>query len=546
MQDYQTQVQNYIQQNYPIATVGDVIGKKEIIQEVFHLMPCTLQYKTLPGFSEFAQIPDNLRETISFTIPNPSGVSTGLNYSTSLPQIAGKKITLSFSPATAADQAVLASYASESGSISSLPAYLINLTPELRIDGQVVATGSSITMGTELPFTISLNEPGIGPSQVNNNVLAGEYFGIGLDSGGMASIDTLKAKLEATKAKLEAQNLDNLTKDDIVGDLLYAAIATYFIDLDTNDEITARSKDIVRYRAPSIGMASLKLDVRGIFNIPTNADSKGIMMDVDRIMQCVFSKDGNMDNVTQYMLSSGMYSSILEHTVPEQLYSQPSAPVYALSAAKALKLANDQGIPIYTINQSNISSILPALQISSEVKSDISNAVNAGKVVTIPESSILYNGWTGYGYIIIDPVTGAGAYMISSGSSGAWAILGAVSGVLAGMGIVVIGAFITTGLPLVVGLLGAILLGLGIGLMLSQILSQDAKDQLRQITTMALEKAMPMFRVLGFSNPTMWILLIVWIIMKFVMPLFGQSGMMFYRNKRILYLVYNRSLPMEA
>jgi transglutaminase-like putative cysteine protease len=144
MQSYQTQVQNYIQQNYPTATVGDVVGKKEIKQQHFPFFPGTLQYITLPGSSEFAQVPDNLRETISFSIPDPSAASSGLNYTTGLQQIAGKKITLSFSPATAADQAVLESYLPQPHSDgspvqltelpSSFPAYLIQLKSELRIE----------------------------------------------------------------------------------------------------------------------------------------------------------------------------------------------------------------------------------------------------------------------------------------------------------------------------------------------------------------------------------------------------------------------------
>ncbi len=462
MQDYQTRVQDYITQNTPTATVGDVIGKRVIKQEKFPFLPDTTWAKDVaaPAGGQSHTLPDSMLSSISFNIPDPSGATSGLSYSTSLPQIAGKKITLSFSPATAADQAVVASYTSASGSISSLPAYLINLTPELRIDDQVVATGSSITMATELSFTISLNEPGIGPSHVDNIILAGEYFGIEVDTGGMSSLDALKAKLEATKAKVETQNVDGLSKDDIVGDLLYATIASYFIDLDTNDEITARSTNVVRYRAPSIGMTSLKLDVRGIFNIPTSAESKGIMMDVDRIMQGVFSKDGNMNSVKQYMLSSGIVSSMLEHSVPERLYSQPTEPVNAMSAAKALKLANDQGIPIYTVNQSNISSILPVLQVGAEVKSDISNAVNAGKIVIIPKSSIVFNDWIGYGYIIIDPVTGAGAYMISSGSSGAWVILGLIAGTLALFGIALIAGWFFVAAGVIAALIGAVLVGL--------------------------------------------------------------------------------------
>jgi len=144
----------------------------------------------------------------------------------------------------------------------------------------------------------------------------------------------------------------------------------------------------------------------------------GLAMDVDRQYSLVKALDGNTDKPKQFFLNSGSTGSALEHSVPEQLWSTTDNPAYGISAVKAIKLANDQGIPIYTINQSNIDTILPQLQIDANAKTDIRNAVNAGKEVTVSKTNITYNGWTGCGYIIIDPDTGAGAYMISGEIAG--------------------------------------------------------------------------------------------------------------------------------
>ncbi len=432
MQDYQTEVQNYIQQNYPNATVGDVIGKKEIIQQNYPILLGTLPYKIVQVGSEFATVPDNLRGTMYFSIPDATGASAGLTYTIGMPQIAGKKITLSFSPATSNDQAVIESLMpaphadgtpiQPSELPSSFPAYLINLVPELRIDGQIVTTGAPSIMGSQESFNMSLNEPSIGISNINNIIKSGEYFGIGVDTGriGATRITTLKNKLELTKTKLATQNYGDITKEDIVGDFLYTTITSYFAQLDMDDEIGAVITGVIHYRTPSVGMYSLSLNVQEVFGIPKSAGSNGMMMDVDRIMQSVFSKDGSIDTVKQYMFSSGSVSSALEHEVPEQLYSLPANPVSGVSAVKALQLANDQGIPIYTINQANINTILPQLQIDVAAKDDIVNAVNAGKEVTVSKSNINVNSWLGCGYIVIDPTTGAGAYMISGGANGVW------------------------------------------------------------------------------------------------------------------------------
>jgi len=136
------------------------------------------------------------------------------------------------------------------------------------------------------------------------------------------------------------------------------------------------------------------------------------------LMNVVKAKDGNNETMKQFMLSSGMASSALEHSVPEKLFSTPEQKAEGISAVKALQIANDQGIPIYTVNQTNISTVLPQLQVDQQVKEDIQNAVNAGKVVTVSKTNINVNGWSGCGYIIINPETGAGAYMISGGTNG--------------------------------------------------------------------------------------------------------------------------------
>ena len=372
---------------------------------------------------------------MSFSIPDPTGASAGLTYTTSMPQIAGKKITLSFSPATANDQAVIESFLPSphadgtpiqpSELPSSFPAYLINLKPELRIDGQVVATGAAGMMGSIQSFTMTLNEPGIGVSNIYKTIKTGEYYGIGVDTGriGSSRQSSLNAQLAATVGKMQSHAYQGLTKDVLVGDLLYTTMIAYFAALDTNDETLAMTQGTIRYRATSVGIYSLLLGVNEVFGIPVSAGSNGMLMDVGRIMQAVFSKNGNMNTVKQYMLASGAMSSALENYVPEQIYSTQGN-VQGISAVKALKIANDQGIPLFTINQSNINSVLSELSIDADDIAAIVNAVNAGKEVTVSKSNINFNGWIGCGYIISDPATGAGAYMISGDAKGARAIWG--------------------------------------------------------------------------------------------------------------------------
>jgi hypothetical protein len=252
----------------------------------------------------------------------------------------------------------------------------------------------------------------------------GEAYGIGLDLGRISpeQMQTLKTKLETTKAKLEANNFTTLTKDDILGDLLYTTALSYYAELDVMDHVSSKTMGVAAIRLPSETIFSFELKVTGFLGSPLSASSGSLAMDVDRALTLTKALDGDQAKPKQFHLTSGMNSSALEHSVPEQLFSTTENPAQGISAVKALQIANEQGIPIYTINQTNITTILPQLQLDSETISDIQNAVNAGKEVTVSKTDITFNGWTGCGYIIIDPNTGAGAYMISGGMNGAYAI----------------------------------------------------------------------------------------------------------------------------
>ncbi len=446
MQDYQARVQSYIQQNHANATVGDVLGKKEIIKKEYRHLLGTLPYRTAVKGATFTTIPDSLRHKLSFRVENeasntfvdpdaPSPVDNTLSITKSLAELAGKKITLSYSPATPQDEAIINAYLPSphadgtpiqpSELPSQLPAYLINVKPELRIDGQVVATGAPVGLGGTNISTMTFSDPAYGSSQITNYIDAGVYQAIGLNLGRISAeqLTGLKAKLEATKAKLQNNDFAGMTKDDLIGDLLYTTAMAYHAELGTMNYITAKTMNVNAITVPSETIFATKLKVMCLWGIPRYISSGGLNMDADYLMQVVKAKDGNSETAKQYMLSSGMTSSALEHSVPEQLFSTPDNKAEGISTVKALKIANDQGIPIYTVNQANIGTVMWQLEVDQQVKDDILNAVNAGKVVTVSKTNINFNGWIGCGYIITNPDTGAGGYMISGGSNGGYLII---------------------------------------------------------------------------------------------------------------------------
>ncbi|MBI5675887.1 MAG: transglutaminase domain-containing protein [Nitrospirae bacterium] len=384
MADYQTQVQNYITQTYPNATVGDVLGKKEIIKQEFPHFLGTLPYHVIVKGAHYSSIPDNLRHRITFNVTKDiydELLGTPLNTTKSLPALAGKKITLSFSPATLADEAIINKYLPKphadgtpidpSELPTSLSAYLINVKPEIRVDGQVIATGSAVGLGINETFTMSFSGPGANARDViTNDIKSGNYYGIAFDLGRISQeqMEALKTKLASTKAKLEAQNFTGLTKDDILGDLLYTTALSYHAEFGVMNQVSANTMGLVAITYPSETIFSSELKSNYYYGIPVSVSPNGLAMDADRLITLVKSLDGDAEKPKQFMLNAGTNGSALEHSVPEQLWSTTENPGEGISAVKAIKIANDQGIPIYTINKSNINTILPQLQIETAEK----------------------------------------------------------------------------------------------------------------------------------------------------------------------------------
>jgi hypothetical protein len=138
-------------------------------------------------------------------------------------------------------------------------------------------------------------------------------------------------------------------------------------------------------------------------------------MDIDRIKLHRVSKTNNNDEVLAFSHASGARMSAMEHLVPEQMFSTETDKAQGISAVKAIAIAGQQGQKIWTIDKNNLDLALSKINLGADVESDIRNAVNAGRVATAHESRINFNGWIGEGYILMDPKTGAGAYMISGG-----------------------------------------------------------------------------------------------------------------------------------
>ena len=83
-------------------------------------------------------------------------------------------------------------------------------------------------------------------------------------------------------------------------------------------------------------------------------------MGLDAIVTFTTSLDGDREAQVRFVQQTGVLSSALEHAVPEQMFAtDPQNPPQAISAGKALALANAGGQRICQITPANQAATLP-------------------------------------------------------------------------------------------------------------------------------------------------------------------------------------------
>lgn len=434
---YQQQIEDYIKNQNPDATVAEVLGTQKVIVQEFQQLAAGLPYRLVSRTKNYSEIPNNLRHKFRYTLSTEVYGSEGsrlITFEQSLPELAGKKHALSFRPTNQADEDLIKSYLPEpdptTGDINpgqfpnSLPGYLINMTAEFIQSDKIIHSTSAGKMGSELYETLALWSPSQGWEQAVNHPITGEYRVIGLDLQGVNSVEAAKLQVDVEATKEIFENGDQtqisaLTKNKIMEDLLYPTIYSYLAVNDTQDQLQAKMAGVTTYRLPSYGVFSTGLQTNYWFGIPRDVSFSGLILDVDRLAVQSVADDNNRDRLIQYIQAVGARSSAMEHVVPEQMFKNSEEPsVQGISAIKALAIAASEGQKIWEISRNNLDLALSSINLGSDIESEIRNAVLAGKIATTHDSPVSFSGENNVGYLILDPETGAGAYKIAGGTNG--------------------------------------------------------------------------------------------------------------------------------
>jgi hypothetical protein len=469
--NYQTRLKAYIDSTPTgvSSTVGDVIGKKIIPQQTHEMLAGSLPYTVVLAGNQAATIPTSQQHQFTYQLStvDPYGYegSSILAFTDKLSNLVGKRLTLSYIPATQLDANLIASYLPKPHADGSpilpselptaLPGYLINLKAQINLDGIPVATSATaLQMGTDLKSTggfTRLDDLSQWDLTSEESNVVGQATAIGISAGGISAVQLsqLKDRLTATQTKLQAvqanpatatATLAGVTGEQISGDLLTATIWSWFAAAESHNRLSQNQANMIENQGLSYGLFHAIAQPVYSWGVIRAVKFPGVNMDIGHVRPIGWSKDNDRATWIAYNKLRGNHMSGLEHAVPERFFNDSticnfqdavtSNPTLqpcpqGISAVKAIGLAAAQGQKIYTItpevfaNNPNIVSANLAAH-SYRTKQAILNALNSGMEVNTHEKPITQSGWTGSGYTFTDPQTGAGGYIIDGGSNGAF------------------------------------------------------------------------------------------------------------------------------
>ena len=411
-----TRIEAYLGENrhlFPDAGYGSLLKTHTMIPEILNILPASLQFRQFAITGEYTRLPDALVHQVRLAASDPTG---NVLFDETLPaySLSNRQVTLAAEPETVEDQEIINAY----GGLGNTPAYLVRLRPTVRLDDRRVAVASDgLPMGEEYTLKVDLLSPS-GAEAFENTHVVGAVSVMSFVCG--------DARIDGPVGEGESGPDDDGEADAA---RIFHDIGRTYIDRwnRSESELAALVQTVLVRPLPTVVTVGVAAEVGWLLDSPHDFSVTGAYIDAD--LRTVETSGGpetadGFDPDALFMQLSALEGSVLEHQVFEEIFQ-----VDAISTAKLMGVAAEQGAELLALDADNFDTRLPGLDVSESVndgvKEDIANAVNRGYVVRIPEHEIAYEDWTGIGYIKEDPETGESGWMLTGGIAGgmtAWSL----------------------------------------------------------------------------------------------------------------------------
>ena len=408
-------VQTYLSANDPSRIYDDALAKQYRDVRPFEFIPQTLPYELVSSLPEFSAVPQNLKHRIEFKVMDDAKTQTFMVYTPNVVAIADKELAVDYVAATPADQSVIDSFPSI---YDIVPLSLVHVKPVVKVRGVVVGGGQTadpdVALGVvqrlSMVFKVPTRE--IGSSIVEKTIdtqektlTAGGAEGIAINTDHIALPETRPAQ-------------DMSSSDFAASQKLYATALHFLYRLQSShDELAAvMGGEFTNSATRAVVFNGIDITYSG--GVPYSFTWKGLRIDASSLVNywSHFGTDVNRHQ-KEFLEVFGLQASLDEARIFEDDYG-----IEGMSTVKGLRMINQGQIPgvsMRKITSANISTI-DALSISSATKTKLKDAVRLGHTIYVPTAQFTYQNWTGLVYIDLDPITGAGGYIIGEGLNGGY------------------------------------------------------------------------------------------------------------------------------
>ena len=416
--------QEHIEDGFTESIAGEVIGGRRTIIKVYPTLQSEVPYIKLTQGLTFGFLPSRLQNKIAVGFEEDR---TTFPFS----KVNNQKVTLQFTPATDADEIALAALMPQ-GEIADLsqlpnniPSFLIRVIPELSLNGAIFRSGGSMQLGDEVDLTYVRSGPLAIHAPERYSVIAGSYLNVPLvaQSVSPSLLSQLGSKIEQTSSILENGSLSEIeamTRENVLGDLFYAGGLGYFAQMTSLSEIVSLQGSGSIKLETGFGSYGYEPNLNTFFGVTRGIRTGGIGVNM-LFSQAAESHNGDVQNRNLLRYQTGLISSALEHAMPESMFNEDrDNPIQGFSAVSGLSLASQQGQKIFSIDLDNLNEVIPQLNLDFSVEAEIRDSVRAGSLVVTHTDNVSVPGFSGAGYLILDPDTLLGEYKISGGSNGGY------------------------------------------------------------------------------------------------------------------------------
>ncbi|HEV7767942.1 MAG TPA: DUF6531 domain-containing protein, partial [Thermoanaerobaculia bacterium] len=402
---YGDKIWSYIRtNNIDCVNLAQVAKLGRVKAENFPFVPGTLPTKIDQLRGQGAVPPADQQQSVTVNLVSETGATIG-TFTSPIADLWGKKLSLTFPPATPDDAATIQSY----GGLFNTPPYLIRLKPLFSLDDQPVAEGAAISAGAALDMNLTFRQPNVPDDFTHHDVVAGETHTLVLDAG--APPDSLiQSRIERLKILIAA----NASEDAILSEQLNLVGLRYMQHVD--DGLAFATGVRWQRAVKRVFEADVRRQIDITYNIagaPLRLRPAENNIDVSRLLVGIVPINNDQSNRAEALSLAGLQSSYLEGAIWEEMQSERG-----ISAAKALLLARAAGQALHTVTSANVDAVLAQTNLDPEVEAEIRGSVAQGRIAKIPSANISLGRWTGTGYILQDPLTGAATYPISGGMAG--------------------------------------------------------------------------------------------------------------------------------